>query len=60
MSAGIPEKKTANPGPLGLLGYGAATILSNLHNAGIIEFSIVIVAMGLALGGAAQLIAGLW
>ena len=61
MSANIPEKKTANPGPLGLLGFGAATILSNLHNAGIIEeFSIVIAAMGLALGGAAQIIAGIW
>jgi len=48
----------ANPGPLGLLGFGMTTILLNLHNAGIIPLSIVIVAMGFALGGAAQIIAG--
>ena len=44
-----------NPGPLGLLGFGMTTILLNLHNAEIIPLSIVIVAMGLALGGAAQI-----
>lgn len=58
MSANLSEKKTANPGPVGLLGFGMTTVLLNLHNAGIIELSIVIVAMGLALGGAAQIIAG--
>ncbi|SHJ11311.1 acetate uptake transporter [Parasporobacterium paucivorans] len=55
------EKHTdhiANPSPLGLLGFGMTTILLNLHNAGIIPLSIVIVAMGFALGGAAQIIAG--
>jgi len=52
------ENKNANPGPLGLLGFGMTTVLLNLHNAGIIELSIVIVAMGLALGGTAQIIAG--
>jgi len=52
------ENKTANPGPLGLLGFGMTTVLLNLHNAGIIELSIVIVAMGFALGGTAQIIAG--
>ncbi|MDR2495194.1 MAG: acetate uptake transporter [Spirochaetaceae bacterium] len=51
-------KKAANPGPLGLLGFGMTTVLLNLHNAGVIELSIVIVAMGLAVGGAAQIIAG--
>ncbi|MDR3303270.1 MAG: acetate uptake transporter [Treponema sp.] len=51
-------QKTANPGPLGLLGFGMTTVLLNLHNAGIIELSIVIVAMGLAVGGFAQIIAG--
>jgi len=49
----------ANPAPLGLLGFGMTTILLNLHNAGIIPLSIVIVAMGFALGGAAQIIAGI-
>ena len=58
MSANSSEKKNANPGPLGLLGFGMTTVLLNLHNAGIIELSVVIVAMGLALGGAAQIVAG--
>jgi succinate-acetate transporter protein len=51
---------TANPGPLGLLGFGMTTILLNLHNAGIIELTVVIVAMGFALGGLAQIIAGVF
>ena len=53
------KTKLANPGPLGLLGFGMTTVLLNLHNAGIMpELSIVIVAMGIALGGLAQIIAG--
>lgn len=51
--------KIANPAPLGLLGFGMTTLLLNLHNAGFIKLSIVIVAMGFALGGAAQIIAGI-
>ena len=31
--------KEANPGPLGLLGFGMTTVLLNLHNAGIIPMS---------------------
>ena len=50
--------KVANPGPLGLLGFGMTTVLLNLHNAGLLPLSIVIVAMGIALGGLAQIIAG--
>ena len=50
--------KLANPGPLGLLGFGMTTVLLNLHNAGLLPLSIVIVAMGVALGGLAQIIAG--
>lgn len=49
----------ANPSPLGLLGFGMTTLLLNLHNAELIQLSVVIVAMGLALGGAAQVIAGM-
>lgn len=49
----------ANPAPLGLLGFGMTTLLLNLHNAEIIPLSIVIVAMGFALGGAAQIVAGI-
>lgn len=49
----------ANPGPLGLLAFGMTTVLLNLCNAGILPFSIVIIAMGIALGGLAQIIAGI-
>ena len=52
------KTKVANPGPLGLLGFGMTTVLLNLHNAGLLPLSIVIVAMGIALGGLAQIIAG--
>ena len=53
------NKIMANPGPLGLLGFGMTTVLLNLHNAGLLPLSIVIVAMGIALGGLAQIIAGI-
>ena len=51
--------KLANPGPLGLLGFGMTTVLLNLHNANLLPLSIAIVAMGIALGGLAQIIAGI-
>lgn len=54
------QKSIANPGPLGLLGFGMTTVLLNLHNAEIIPLSVVIVAMGFALGGLAQIIAGIF
>src|SRR5258708_8233318 len=50
---------TANPAPLGLLGFGMTTVLLNLHNAGFYEINSMILAMGLCYGGAAQIIAGL-
>ena len=53
------KTKVANPGPLGLLGFGMTTVLLNLHNAGLMPLSAVIVAMGIALGGLAQIIAGI-
>jgi len=53
------ESTIANPGPLGLLGFGMTTVLLNLHNTGLIPLSAVIVAMGFALGGSAQVIAGI-
>ncbi|SCP95493.1 acetate uptake transporter [Anaerobium acetethylicum] len=59
MSTESNKSTIANPAPLGLLGFGMTTCLLNLHNAGIIPLSIVIVAMGFALGGAAQIIAGI-
>lgn len=51
--------KMANPGPLGLLGFGMTTVLLNLHNADLIPLSVVTVAMGFALGGLAQIVAGI-
>jgi succinate-acetate transporter protein len=49
----------ANPAPLGLMGFGLTTILLNLHNAGLIGLSSMILAMGLCYGGVAQVIAGI-
>ncbi len=49
---------TANPAPLGLLGFGMTTVLLNLHNAGIFGMSSMILAMGIFYGGAAQIFAG--
>lgn len=49
---------TANPAPLGLLGFGLTTVLLNLHNAGFFELNSMILAMGIAYGGIAQIIAG--
>ncbi|WP_424357695.1 acetate uptake transporter [Methanocella sp. MCL-LM] len=51
----------ANPAPLGLMGFGATTVLLNLHNAGIISATSLgmIFAMGIFYGGLAQVIAGI-
>jgi succinate-acetate transporter protein len=49
---------TANPAPLGLLGFGMTTILLNLHNVGLYGLSSTIIGMGLFIGGLAQVIAG--
>ncbi|MFZ1934267.1 MAG: acetate uptake transporter [Thermoguttaceae bacterium] len=49
---------TANPAPLGLLGFGMTTVLLNLHNAGCFELNSMILAMGICYGGLAQVIAG--
>ena len=50
---------TANPAPLGLLGFGMTTVLLNLHNAGFFELNSMILAMGICYGGVAQIIAGI-
>jgi succinate-acetate transporter protein len=49
---------TANPAPLGLLGFGMTTVLLNLHNAGFYELNSMILAMGIFYGGVGQIIAG--
>ncbi len=49
---------SANPAPLGLLGFGMTTVLLNLANAGIIPLTGMIMGMGIFVGGIAQVIAG--
>eukprot|EP01053_Blabericola_migrator_P003809 Blabericola_migrator_1__3808@NODE_2147_length_3206_cov_240_244982_g1359_i0_p2_GENE_NODE_2147_length_3206_cov_240_244982_g1359_i0NODE_2147_length_3206_cov_240_244982_g1359_i0_p2_ORF_typecomplete_len243_score35_65Gpr1_Fun34_YaaH/PF01184_19/1_9e55YwiC/PF14256_6/0_019Phage_holin_5_1/PF06946_11/6_4e02Phage_holin_5_1/PF06946_11/2_6e03Phage_holin_5_1/PF06946_11/0_17CPP1like/PF11833_8/2_9e02CPP1like/PF11833_8/0_75DUF1129/PF06570_11/62_NODE_2147_length_3206_cov_240_244982_g1359_i021252853 len=50
----------ANPGPLGLMGFGMSTLLLNLHNCQIFPLNSSILGLGLAFGGIAQLIAGMF
>ena len=50
---------SANPAPLGLMGFGMTTVLLNLHNAGLFELGGMILAMGIFYGGIAQVIAGI-
>jgi succinate-acetate transporter protein len=50
---------TANPAPLGLMGFGMTTVLLNLHNAGLFGLSTMILSMGVFYGGIAQIIAGI-
>jgi uncharacterized protein len=50
---------TANPAPLGLLGFGMTTVLLNLHNAGFYELNSMVLGMGIFYGGIAQVIAGI-
>ena len=52
------EDTTANPAPLGLLGFGMTTVLLNLHNAGLFGIGTMILAMGIFYGGLAQVFAG--
>jgi succinate-acetate transporter protein len=55
----IQVDSTANPAPLGLMGFGMTTVLLNLHNSGIFELGSMILAMGIFYGGIAQVIAGI-
>jgi len=50
---------TSNPAPVGLMGFGMATVLLNLHNAGLFPPGTMILAMGIFYGGLAQFIAGI-
>jgi len=51
---------SANPAPLGLMGFGMTTILLNIHNAGFFPLSAMVLAMGFFYGGIAQIIAGIF
>ena len=55
----MEQIKLANPGPLGLMGFGMTTILLNIHNAGFFPVMTAIVSMGIFYGGLAQVIAGI-
>lgn len=50
--------RTANPAPLGLLGFGMTTLMLSLHNAGYISLGAAILALGMVFGGSAQMMAG--
>jgi succinate-acetate transporter protein len=58
----MTEKTTANPIPLGLLGFGLTTVLFGLYCAQIIDASAlgVFYAIALFYGGLAQVVAGRW
>ncbi|WP_294962854.1 acetate uptake transporter [uncultured Gilliamella sp.] len=55
----MQQTKLANPGPLGLMGFGMTTILLNIHNAGFFPVMTAIASMGIFYGGLAQVIAGI-
>jgi uncharacterized protein len=52
-------EKSANPAPLGLMGFGMTTVLLNIHNAGFFPVSAMVLAMGVFYGGIIQILAGL-
>lgn len=51
--------QTANPAPLGLMGFGMTTVLLNIHNIGLFELNSMILGTGIFFGGLAQIFAGL-
>jgi len=54
------SEKTANPAPLGLMGFGMTTVLLNfVHNARLGPVDGMILGMGIFYGGLAQIIAGI-
>ncbi|HEX9308243.1 MAG TPA: acetate uptake transporter [Anaeromyxobacter sp.] len=59
VAASILRDTSANPAPLGLMGFGVTTILLNLHNVGLLALSSPVLALGIASGGIAQVVAGL-
>ncbi|MEM3463810.1 MAG: acetate uptake transporter [Candidatus Bathyarchaeia archaeon] len=54
------SEKSANPAPLGLLGFGMTTVLLNfVHNFQLGQIDAMILGMGIFYGGLAQIIAGI-
>jgi succinate-acetate transporter protein len=60
--APVVVAKEANPAPLGLAAFALTTFVLSVRNAGLIGGSAVevVVALALAYGGLAQLLAGMW
>ena len=59
----MSDVKIANPGPLGLLGFGLTTLLLSLANASLYPKGTglgAVLALALVYGGGAQLLAGMW
>lgn len=56
------QDKIADPGPLGLAGFGITTCILSLINAGVLSAEAMGVVLGLAVayGGGAQILAGMW
>jgi succinate-acetate transporter protein len=50
---------TANPAPVGLMGFGMTTVMLNLHNAGFFPLGTMVLGLGIFYGGLAQFIAGI-
>jgi succinate-acetate transporter protein len=57
----LPLPKPANPGPLGLAGFGLTTVVLSVINAGLLPHEAVpaVVPLAFAFGGLAQIIAGI-
>jgi len=51
--------KVSNPATLGLFGFGVTTVLLSLANLGLLDLSMVIIAVAIVLGGFAEIIAGI-
>jgi succinate-acetate transporter protein len=58
VAATIVRDTSANPAPLGMMGFGLTTILLNLQHAGLVAQGSPAAALGIACGGLAQLFAG--
>jgi succinate-acetate transporter protein len=58
VAASIVRDTSANPAPLGMLGFGLTAILLNLQHVGVLRSGSAVLALGILAGGAAQLVAG--
>ncbi|HEX9243758.1 MAG TPA: acetate uptake transporter [Anaeromyxobacter sp.] len=58
VAATIVRDTSANPAPLGMMGFGLTTILLNLQHVGALRSGSMVLALGIGCGGAAQLVAG--